>query len=169
MRRLIRNANAIEVAGDALLYSTNTQLALTGGVGAALLSRFGLGIQQGLSRAANGKTVKVGALFETSVPGLPWRRIFHSIATDEHYHTEPNVVSGILSRCFARCGELGYSRLVTSALGTGYGDLGLVEFVRILDLALEDAPACMKEICVVCLDRSEYEKLLTESRYETEP
>lgn len=170
MRKVIRNSDAAKVGGDVLLYSTNTQLALTGGVGASLLAQFGMQVQRELHRAAaaRGGMVRVGDLFETAISGLPWHRIFHSIATDELYHTDPDIVSKILRRCFDRCGELGYSRLVTSALGTGYGDLDLSEFVRILDAKVEDAPACLKEICIACHDQSGYEKLLAISKYEEE-
>jgi O-acetyl-ADP-ribose deacetylase (regulator of RNase III) len=168
MRKVIHKADAVEVGGDAFLYSTNTQLALTGGVGASLRARFGMEIQQELHRTAKGRTVAVGDVFETSLPGLPWHCIFHAIATDEVYHTDPEVVSRILRRCFDRCGEFRYSRLVTSALGTGYGDLDVSDFVRIVDAAVAGAPGCLKELCIVCHDQSDYEKLLAVSGYETE-
>ncbi|MCX6951887.1 MAG: macro domain-containing protein [Verrucomicrobia bacterium] len=153
----------MDVGGDALLYSTNLQLALTGGVGASLRGKFGLEIQYALNAAADmaGRTaVEVGDVFETSLPGLPWRHVFHSVATTEQYHTEPRVVSRILHHCLRRCTELGCRRLVTSPLGAGYGDLELPDYVRLLDEALAAKAHGLHEICVVCWDRHEFQKLL---------
>jgi O-acetyl-ADP-ribose deacetylase (regulator of RNase III) len=162
MRRSICNANVVEISGDVLLYSTNVQLALTGGVGAALRAKFGLHVQYALNAAADmaGRSVvEVGDVFETTHPGMPWKHIFHSVATTEQYRTDPLVVSRILKHCLRRCAELGCRRLVSSPLGAGYGDLKLPEFVRLVDEAIEESGGDLEEICIVCWDSGEFKKL----------
>src|SRR4051794_37670469 len=124
MERLVINANIVEVEADALVYSTNTQLALTGGVGAALMKKCGWGIQSDLQSCSPGtgrQMAEVGDVFETQSPDHPWKIIFHTVATDELYHTDPSTVSRILKRCVRRCAELGNIKsLITSPLGSGY-------------------------------------------------
>lgn len=177
MRRVIRNTNVVDVRGDALLYSTNVHLALTGGVGAALRGTFGLEIQYALNAAADmtGRTtVEVGDVFETSLPDLPWRHIFHSVATTEQYRTDHQVVSRILRHALRRSVEIGCRHLVTTPLGAGFGDLELPDYVRLLDDALANTEHALEEICVVCWNRHEFQQLLAATArspfsYETIP
>ena len=105
MKRQLIRSNIVDVQADALIYSTNVQLLLTGGVGATLLARYGQMIQDGLGAAAGGATAEVGDVFETSLSGIPWRVVFHTIATDKVYSTRPEIVLAILRKCFRRCVE----------------------------------------------------------------
>jgi O-acetyl-ADP-ribose deacetylase (regulator of RNase III) len=137
MKRQIICSDIVEVPSDALIYSTNVRLTLTGGVGAALLKKFGFPVQIGLqnqSSSSGRHLAEVGDIIENKIAGGPWKKVFHTIATDEMYHTDPDVVRSILKRCFRRCAENGDVLSVTcSALGSGYGDLDLAVFATIAE------------------------------------
>src|SRR4051812_17273539 len=108
MKKQVVCANIVEIASDALIYSTNVRLALTGGVGLALLRKFGIGVQielQSKSLGTGRQLAEVGEIIESKIAGGPWRHVFHTVATDEVYHTEPAIVRSILQRCLKRSAQ----------------------------------------------------------------
>ncbi len=161
MKRQLINSNIVEVPADALVYSTNVQLLLTGGVGAALVDRFGIRIQDALEVAAGIPTAQVGDVLETSLPGVPWKVIFHTIATDKLYYTRSEIVTSILRKCFLRGIELGSIRsLITSPLGCGYGDLDLAQFLHIADqLCAEFDKSTIEMFAIVCRGKEHFGQL----------
>jgi hypothetical protein len=52
---LIRHADLLEAPSDALVYSTNVGLHLSGGVGAQLLERYSWGLQERLHACLEGR------------------------------------------------------------------------------------------------------------------
>jgi O-acetyl-ADP-ribose deacetylase (regulator of RNase III) len=148
-------------AADALIYSTNVRLALTGGVGAALLKRFGIAVQielQGKSAGGGRRLAEVGDVFTTSISGAPWKRVFHTIATSELYHTRATTVRAILEVCLRSCAASTDIRsVVCSALGSGYGDLEAGEFLAIADEVLNELVVSpIEEFTVVEFDEKQY-------------
>ncbi len=165
MKRHIVCADIIHIASDAMIYSTNVRLTLTGGVGAALFRAFGVGVQIDLQTRSPGtgrELAEVGDVIESPIPGSPWKRVFHTIATSELYHTDPAVVARILRRCLARCAASDDLRKITcSALGTGYGDLELPHFFQICDeVCTEFDGSPLEEFVIVIQDQAEFETLL---------
>lgn len=164
MNRSITQGNIIDVPADALVYSTNVQLMLTGGVGAALLARFGIHVQIDLqSRSLGGgrQLADVGEVLETQISGSPWKHVFHTIATNEAYHTEPDVVRSVLRSCLRRSVQAGdVASIVCSALGTGYGDLDLARFIQIAEeVCREFDNSPLQDFAIVCRDAAECEAL----------
>ncbi len=166
MKRQLTNLNIVDVQADALVYSTNVQLLLTGGVGAALVARFGMRIQDALEVAAGKPTAQVGDVFETSLPGVPWKLVFHTIATDKLYCTRPDIVTSILRKCFRRCVELGSIRsLITSPLGCGYGDLDLAQFLQIANqISAEFDKSTIETFAIVCRGKEHFGQLNNAAR-----
>lgn len=70
MKRRILHADITKIASDAMIYSTNVRLTLTGGVGAALFREFGVGVQIDLHNSPLGtgrELAEVGDVFETQI------------------------------------------------------------------------------------------------------
>ena len=126
--------SALDIESDAIVFSTNEQLLLTGGVGAALLQRFGSSFQDDLSACGYGReALESGDVFHFSCPETPWRHHFAVVAVDLSYHVERSTIDAILREVFAACSITHDIRhVVTSALGTGYGDLSLAAFLDAL-------------------------------------
>lgn len=167
MKVKIANCNIVEYEADALIYSTNQELFLGGGgVGAALIERHGFCVQDQVFeelKARDVVTASVGDVIETAMPGMPWKKIFHTVVSNEHYNTEPNVVSEVIKRCLARCEETAGVQLVAiSALGCGYGDLSHTEFVQLIHrIAAEfDGASTLKEIIICCKNNNFYREML---------
>ena len=164
MKHRILCADITQVASDAMIYSTNLRLTLTGGVGAALFREFGVGVQIDLQSQSPGtgrELAEVGQCIETHIPASPWKRVFHTIATTELYHTDPAVVTSILRHCLKRCAASKDLRKITcSALGTGYGDLELADFFHLCDsVCTEFSGTPLEEFTIVSQSRAEFEIL----------
>lgn len=163
MNRLLCFADITTHAADALIYSTNVQLMLSGGVGACLLQRYGKSFQADLHAqlAASGrKLAAVGDIFLTRTPGLPWKWVYHVVATDPFYRTDPEVVRRVLNRCLTECSAaLEISSVVTSPLGAGYGDLAFPLFLEIAS-ELSLSPRQLEDFTICCDDRDFFMELV---------
>ncbi|NWK57770.1 macro domain-containing protein [Verrucomicrobiaceae bacterium N1E253] len=142
------------VKGDALIYSTNVQLMLSGGVGACLLQKFGNDFQSDLYRqldSSGRKLAEVGEIFQTELSDASWRLVLHTIATDPMYHTDPEVVRSLVARSFETCSERkDITSIIMSPLGAGYGDLEMDTFLQIVteeSLRYEDSSITSLTIC----------------------
>ena len=130
--------SALDIESDAIVFSTNEQLLLTGGVGAALLNRFGEPFQDAVSANIRGRDVaQCGDVFQFSSTITPWRHHFAVVAVDLSYHVSRVTIDSILTNVLTTCSVSHDVRhVVTSALGTGYGDLPMPDFVDSLLAAL---------------------------------
>ena len=141
--KTIKQSNLLDEPVDALIYSTNVLLNLTGGVGAQLLERFGTSLQTSLHnqlRAQGKRFATRGDAIELVLPSMPWKIVFHTIPCDPMYHTTPEIVARTLRRCFDRCLERGdIASVATSAIATGYGDMVMEDFISIFDDVTGDA------------------------------
>ncbi|MFD2256771.1 macro domain-containing protein [Luteolibacter algae] len=168
MKRVLRNTDITTVAADALIYSTNVNLMLSGGVGACLLKKFGNDFQDDLYRqlgSSNRRYAEVGEIFISNRPGDPWHLIVHTIATDPMYHTKPETVSSLVSRFFDICSSRADVRsLVMSPLGAGYGDLDLPLFLKIVSEVTERFEHTdIAEVIICCDYEPSYRELVVAS------
>jgi hypothetical protein len=111
--------------------------------------------------ASGSRSICKAVRFESHIPGSPWKRVFHTIATTELYHTDPAVVTSLLRRCLTRCITTGDLRTITcSALGTGYGDLELPHFFQICDsVCTEFGETPLEEFTIVIQNQAEFDTL----------
>ena len=169
MKRILCNTDITTVAADALIYSTNVNLMLSGGVGACLLKKFGNDFQDDLYRqlgSSNRRFAEVGEIFLSNRAGDPWRLILHTIATDPMYYTNPDIVRSLVSRAFDICSSRDdVSSLVMSPLGAGYGDLDLSLFLRVVsEESAKFEQAGIDSITVCCDYEPSYLELVTASQ-----
>ena len=156
MKLGILNADIVSVTADALIYSTNVQLMLSGGVGACLLEKFGNQFQNELYRqidSSGRKLAEVGEVFITEPKDTPWQVVYHTIATDPLYYTDPKVVRSIIQSCLEDCRNRKLTTIVMSPLGAGYGDLELGEFIQIVSDEAAKAEATGVENLTICCDQ----------------
>jgi O-acetyl-ADP-ribose deacetylase (regulator of RNase III) len=163
MNRSLCHTDITTCAADALIYSTNVQLMLSGGVGACLLARYGKRFQDDLYAlldASGRRLASVGEVFVTSTTGLPWKKVYHVVATDPFYNTAPMVVRRILTQCLAECStDSDISSVVMSPLGAGYGDLEFPQFLEIVS-ELSEADLDLAEVSVCCDDEDFFKELV---------
>ncbi len=134
-KRIIRRGDVVDASPDALVFSTNENLFLSGGAGLGLLGVHGSVLQQAMDRAlaASGRKVaERGSVFEIA-PAATWPfRVFAVVAANEFYETSEQDTRRALDWVLSRCSELPEIKNVAiTALGTGYGNMEIEDFVSI--------------------------------------
>ena len=133
MRWRVREGDILEEPADVLVCSANVFLTLSGGVGGALLLRYGTALQNELNDwlAREGrKFVDRGSVVVTKPAGTPYRAVVHAVAVDGFYESSPEIVTCVVRAALSAAAECGARTVALAALGTGYGKLSLREFGR---------------------------------------
>lgn len=159
-------ANIANVEADALIFSTNVQLSMTGGVGAALKNKYGFHVQMDLVEAFKQSRkiqANVGDVYITNPQGTPWKLLFNTIATSESFYTRTETVIDILRHCLRHCSDRQDIRsVVCSPIGTGFGDLTSTAYCECLTAVLaehEEGP--IHEFILACYDQHQFNELCT--------
>lgn len=133
--RAFRQSDVLDDPADALIYSTNVLLNCTGGVGGALLERYGMPVQSALHGwlASRGlRFASQGDVIDLVATGMPYLHVLHTVPCDGMYDTSPAMVSSVLARALEICAsDPSVRRVAVSALATGYGHLPFDDFLPI--------------------------------------
>ncbi len=165
MRCLIKNIDVVDEPADALIYSTNVSLNCSGGVGSALLSRYGKVVQtdlHGLLTSSGRRFANQGEWFQHVSAGMPYQAVFHNVPCDGWYDTTPEKVEGVLRDCLKECLRLGgIGTIATSALATGYGHLSFDDYLRLAARVFADPAYGSFDRVTLCIaDGPSYEEAL---------
>lgn len=134
-KRIIRQGDVVDATPDVLIFSTNEHLFLSGGAGASLLGAHGDALQKAMHQALAASRKRVaarGSVYEIE-PSESWSsRLFAVVAANGFYETNADDTRGALEGILRRCAtipEIG--TVATTALGTGYGNMEIEDFVSI--------------------------------------
>jgi O-acetyl-ADP-ribose deacetylase (regulator of RNase III) len=153
--RAIRQSDILNDPADALVYSTNVLFNCTGGVGGALLMRYGAHVQKelhALLSARSERFMKQGDVIDHVPYGLPYRHLLHTFPCDGMYDTSTDIVEDVLRRALQICiQDQLVSRVAVSALATGYGHMALDDFIPIAARVFNDPDFAAIPQIVLCL------------------
>ena len=156
MRRLIKCIDLLDEPADALVYSTNVLLNCSGGVGAALMARYGTIVQEDLHQilADRGhRFVQRGEVLEHVSAGMPYKCVYHTVPSDGFYDTTPEIVQDVLRQALRGCCESGdVSSVVMSALATGFGHLQFEDFFGVAAPVLVEEEFASLERITICVE-----------------
>ena len=132
--RVIRQGDIVDTVADAIVFSTNEHLFLSGGAGASLLGKHGKPLQEAMERIMAKRGIKVaprGSVFEIE-PAETWGRMFAVVAANGFYETSREDTEAALREVLHRCSEIEDVKTVAiTALGTGYGNMEIEDFVAL--------------------------------------
>ena len=114
----------LDVSAEALICSANPQLNLSGGVGGALLLRYGDAMQEflhGWLRQSGQRCVTPGTVVAAPPCGLPYRVVVHAVAIDAFYETSAELISKTYDNAFAVVSQMGCRTIASACLACGYG------------------------------------------------
>lgn len=153
MRWSVVAGDILDVPADVLICSANPYLNLSGGVGGAMLVRYGPTMQEFLHASlANAKrcTIEPGEIVVTPPCGAPYTAVIHAVAVDAFYRTSIDIVRKTASRAIEEAARLGARRVALAALATGYGRMPVAHFADAIRplLAGDWAPISDVTICV---------------------
>ncbi|HEY1120204.1 MAG TPA: hypothetical protein VGE67_01330, partial [Haloferula sp.] len=133
-KRIIRHGDIVDTVADAIVFSTNEHLFLSGGAGASLLGKHGKPLQEAMNRALAASGSKIahrGSVFEIE-PAETWGRMFAVVAANGFYETSREDTTEALRLVLQRCSEIeGLKTVAITALGTGYGNMEIEDFVEL--------------------------------------
>ncbi len=121
---LATTGDVLESEADALICSANPQLNLSGGVGGAILLRYGEAMQNELHaklRTAGLPYLNPGAAVATSPCGTKYRTVIHAVAIDGFYDTSPVIIRQAYLSAFALAVQHNCRTIAATCLACGYG------------------------------------------------
>lgn len=130
----VHRGEILEAPADGLVCSANVQLNLSGGVGGAILQRYGNAMQLLLHQYLRDhglRHVAPGVCVMTPSCGTPFRWIAHAVASDGFCDTNSDVIEQTYQSAFAQLAERGCRTVVASCLGCGYGRFPADEFASV--------------------------------------
>jgi len=175
MRWIIKHGDILDEPADVLICSANVFLNLSGGVGGAILLRYGRSMQDELHRFLTDRQrahAELGDVVMTSPCDTPYRAVLHAVAVDGFYRSSPEVISRVVTRSLQLAASQGAQRVALTALATGFGRLSFGQFAAGIKPLLIQAFPPIDEV-VVCLrsdhDRQELTSLLRDEDRKTLP
>jgi O-acetyl-ADP-ribose deacetylase (regulator of RNase III) len=131
MRWTLQYGDILDLPADVLVCSANVFLNLSGGVGGALLLRYGDAMQKELHRLLAGQNrrfVQQGEVIATGSCGSPYRAVLHAVAVDGFYGSSPGIVGRVVAKSLEMASSFGAETVAMTALATGYGRLSMTQF-----------------------------------------
>jgi O-acetyl-ADP-ribose deacetylase (regulator of RNase III) len=162
MRWRIKQGDILDEPADVLVCSANVWLNLSGGVGGAILLRYGPPMQEELHQHLAGRglrSVPQGEVVACGPCGTPFKAVLHAVAVDCFYESSPQVIETVVSRALASAASLGAAKVALTALATGYGRMSLAGFARGLAGVLGREFPPVVEVAVCLRDRADAAEL----------
>lgn len=157
----IKQGDILDSKADALIVSANVQLNMSGGVGGAILVRYGDEMQKELHGylAKNGLSyVDRGTVVKTPACGTPFQCVVHAVAIDALYVTTHDVLVETIRKSLAACAESGAKSVLLTALGTGYGQYPFYEFADVIRDLLNDEFPPIEKVTIVIKNKYDVEE-----------
>ncbi|GEM_PF-6934871 len=109
MQWTITHGDILDVPADVLVCSANVFLNLSGGVGGAILFRYGEAMQKelhGILAHRQRRFVDRGEVIQISPCGTPYKALLHAVAVDALYESSPQTSSRLPSKPVGFLGRL---------------------------------------------------------------
>jgi O-acetyl-ADP-ribose deacetylase (regulator of RNase III) len=162
MKWTICHGDILDVKADVLVCSANPYLNLSGGVGGALLVRYGTALQSVLHehlKILNQNFVAQGTVVAMDSCGSPYIAILHAVAVDAFYNSSPQIVQDIVVECLIRSAKLGAKTMALPALACGNGRLMISQFGQAIQPILGNSYSPIEEVFIVIRKQDEAEEL----------
>ena len=127
----------LNVQADGMVCSANPDLNLSGGVGGALLLRYGSRLQEELhaqARLRSPRLIPPGTAVLTVTAGLPWKAIAHAVAINTFYETNAAVIADAYHSALTQLAAIGCQTIAAACIGCGYGRCSNDEFAKAIQL-----------------------------------
>jgi O-acetyl-ADP-ribose deacetylase (regulator of RNase III) len=126
---------------------------MTGGVGAQIVMRYGVAMQDALRAQIvnrNPRCAQRGEIFPYSGLEMPYRVVLNAVAIDGWYHSSPEAITEIVGRALNMAMEAGGRKVALTALATGYGPLTMPQFAQGIEPLMNGPFHAIDEV-VICL------------------
>jgi len=152
----------LDVPADVLVCSGNVYLNLSGGVGGALLLRYGPQMQERLHRHLKDlgvRHVPRGTIVSVPPCGTPYRAVIHAVGVDGAYETSVEILREIVDRCLLEAARHRARTVALTAIGTGYGRMSAADFGRGIAPLVANAYPPIEQVIVGLRSAADVEEL----------
>lgn len=142
----------LDLPADGLICSANVQLNLSGGVGGAILLRYGDEMQRWLHDFLRERKLKYSRPGECVIApsrGTPFKAVAHAVAIDGFYETSPEVIEQAYDTALRALAAQGCHTVAAACLGCGYGRFPVSEFAKVIDSVRRKAHTGIDQVTLV--------------------
>ena len=147
----VRAGDILDEPADVLICSANPFLTLSGGVGGALLLRYGPSLQVELNeflKRQGRRYLEPGSIVVTEAAAMPYRAVVHAVAVNAFYESSPEIVGRVLRAALVAAAERGAITVAVTALATGYGKLSIAQFASGLNSLVCETFPPIREVVI---------------------
>ena len=159
----MKAGDILDEPADVLVCSANVFLNLSGGVGGAILLRYGDTMQRdlhdALAREAK-RFARRGDLVVTSACGTPYKAVLHAVAVDGFYQSSPQVVRDLVERSLDRAAAMGARRVALTALATGFGRMSMRDFAAAIEPLTGKEWSPVEEVVICVQNQVDFQTLV---------
>ena len=152
----------LDLPVEVLICSANVSLNLSGGVGGALLARFGLEVQEELHRHLPKQAprfARPGDVIVTHPQGTPYKAVLHAVAVDAFYDSSIRLITETVHKAMCVASEEKARTVALAALATGYGHLTVGQFADGLRPVLADTFEPIQTVIVAVQSDGAFDEL----------
>jgi O-acetyl-ADP-ribose deacetylase len=152
-----------DAPAEGLCTSTNPRLSLMMGTGGSVRDRGGFEILREAEAHLAGKTLAPGSVVTTSAGRLPYKAIFHCVASDAHHRSSADIIRACVNNALAAADKAGCATVAMPLFGTGHAHFKFLDALRTMRDALRAAATEVREVVIVLRDddwRGEAEQIL---------
>ena len=85
---------------------------------------------------------------------LPYKAVLHAVAVDAWYQSSPQILRDVVVKALKTAAQFEARKVALAALATGYGNMNLAEFGKVL-ISIEGDEFPPIEELVVCLEEQD--------------
>jgi O-acetyl-ADP-ribose deacetylase len=148
-----------DAPAEAICTSTNVRLSLMMGTGASVRERGGWDVLRECEaiveerfRETGQRVLPHGAVFRTTAGKLPYRAVFHCVASDRNHLTSPELIAICVRRALSSATSSGVRTLAIPVLGSGHARMKFDSALRALAAAVREEKSSMDHVVIVVLD-----------------
>ena len=142
----------LDVRADVLICSANIHLNLSGGVGGAILLRYGDEMQTWLHNSlkqSGRRTAAPGDVVVAPPCGTPYRAVLHAVAVDGAYQTLRERIRKLIDDSLLLAVGMNVVSVALTALGTGFGRMTMQEFGTAIEDLVRRPYGSLAQITIV--------------------
>jgi O-acetyl-ADP-ribose deacetylase (regulator of RNase III) len=141
-----------DAPAEALCTSTNPRLSLMMGTGGSVRDRGGFEVLRECEAIAGDKALPPGSVVTTSAGRLPYKAIFHCVASDINHRSSAEIIRVCVANALAAADAAGCKSVAMPVFATGHAHFKFVEALKTMRDALRAAATTVEHVVVVVFD-----------------
>ena len=153
----VQHADLLTIPADGLICSANPSLNLSGGVGGAILLRYGAEMQHFLHahlQQQQLRHVQPGTVVISPGFGSPFKHVAHAVAIDAFYDTSAELIFQTYRTAIDDLSKVGCRTIAAACLGCGYGRCPESEFLKSIERLIAVSLENIDDITLATTDES---------------